>query len=208
MGGGGDLRTLAVAYDLRGQRTRPFAEAVDLVTENAFTDFPIPLPRTCQWLLAAFRRLGMSPVVRHHWWKQVLGANVSDPGIDEHLFLSELMEYCLTYDQLNAADLAIMEAISRRYQYWEERYSEKLRTHSDGGGNAGYAQERHLFLGGARTQGYALVCPALSEHVATELEKEAKILKERRKGREERQLAQEGECAQQDPKGKGKNKNH
>eukprot|EP00973_Karenia_brevis_P073871 10269368-Karenia_brevis.AAC.1 len=65
------------------------------------------------------------------------------------------------------------------------------------------AQERHLFLGGTRASGAALVCPALAEHVAAELERDAKILKERRKGREERQLASEAAAI---PKGGPKGK--
>ena len=48
--------------------------------------------------------------------------------------------------------------------------------------------ERHLFLGGARPKGSALVAPELEKRVAAQLGKEASILKERRKGREEREL--------------------
>ena len=49
--------------------------------------------------------------------------------------------------------------------------------------------ERQLFLGQDRGRGKALVCPLLEEWVAERLKSESAVLKERRKGREERMLA-------------------
>ncbi len=49
--------------------------------------------------------------------------------------------------------------------------------------------ERQLFLGQDRGRGKALVCPALEEWVADRLKSESAVLKERRKGREERMLS-------------------
>ena len=49
--------------------------------------------------------------------------------------------------------------------------------------------ERRLFLGHARSRGHALVVPQLERWVATKLAEESAVLKERRKGREERALA-------------------
>eukprot|EP00973_Karenia_brevis_P023383 3218971-Karenia_brevis.AAC.1 len=72
------------------------------------------------WLMLAFKKLGMGPVARHFWWKQTLGLTPADPGVDEHHFLSMLLEYGAQYDQLNLANLASFEAIARRYQLWEE----------------------------------------------------------------------------------------
>ena len=51
------------------------------------------------------------------------------------------------------------------------------------------AFERNLFLGSDRTSGRSLVSPQLQEWIAGKLRDEAAILKERWKGREERQLA-------------------
>ena len=70
----------------------------------------------------------------------------------------------------------------------EERYAEKLRTFTAGGVSAGHASERHLFWGGVRPKGSALVAPELEKWVASQLAEEAAILKERRKGREEREF--------------------
>ena len=116
----------------------------------------------------------------------------SDPGVDDHEFLSDILEMAATYDQLNVCELASFERISRRYQLWEERYSEQLKS-ADAGGVKGsssdFVEERRLFLGNDHGSSLALVCPALSKFVASKLQDEAAILKERRKGREERVLA-------------------
>ena len=75
---------------------------------------------------------------------------------------------------------------------WEERYSSALRDAESGGGGEQWLDERALFLGASRSRGHALVAPALEKWVAEKLAEESGILKERRKGREERQLARSG----------------
>ena len=208
-GGSRDLRTLPVLYSASGDRKRPFANAVSLFTETAQDGWGIEGPRTTAWLAKAIADGGHTPVQRHFWWRSVLGVSASDAGIEEHLFLSELMEVGSSFDQLNLGECAVFEAISRRYQVWEEAYSTALR-HSDLGTNAEddglWVDERRLFLGARRARGSALVSPLLEKHVATRLSEEAAILKERRKGREEKLLAK-GDAVVEDkttPKPKAK----
>ena len=73
-------------------------------------------------------------------------------------------------------------------QLWEQRHAEKLRVATDGRTGAGHASERNLFFRGSRPKGAALVAPTLQRWVASQLVREASILKERRKEREERHL--------------------
>ncbi|CAK0810320.1 unnamed protein product [Prorocentrum cordatum] len=182
-------RTLPAQYNPRGERTRSFQSARGAFTEETFDDFPVRGPRTIGWLMEAFHKGGQSPVARHHWWRQMLGATTADPGIDDHLFLSELFELGGQCDHLNLPNSAAFEAISRRCQLWEERYAEKLKQVTEGpGAAAGAAAERYPFLG-VTSGSTALVSPSLAEYVAEKMEQECKILKERRKGREERNLA-------------------
>ena len=54
-----------------------------------------------------------------------------------------------------------------------------------------WLDERRLFLGSSRSKGAALVAPTLEEHVAGKLAQESSVLKEKRKGREEKRLAKE-----------------
>ena len=115
--------------------------------------------------------------------------SASDVGVDEHKFLSEILEQAMTYDQLQCGELLCMEGIARRYQMWEEVYSATLKQADAGADAAPWMDERTLFLG-ERNRGHALISPELEERVANELAKESAILKERRKGREDKLLRQ------------------
>ena len=129
--------------------------------------------------------------MRHYWWRQVLGLGGGDLGVDEHLFLSTLLEHGLCYDQYNLGESLTFEAISRRYQLWEEVYAASLAEADHGGTGGGdtWLDERRLFLGHGLSRSSALVAPQLSRHVASRLSEESAVLKERRKGREEKELA-------------------
>ena len=101
--------------------------------------------------------------VRGHWLLGIIGGGQihnetnKDPEIVEHLFLYDLLGYATYHDQLSCPSLAVADAIARRLQLWEERYAEKLRAFTAGGVSAGHATECHLFLGGSRPKGSALV---------------------------------------------------
>ncbi|CAK0817209.1 unnamed protein product, partial [Prorocentrum cordatum] len=127
-----DLRTLPVKYDSGGSRVRDFAEAVDIMSSNPQLDFPVLGPRTTLWLVQQFRRLGQTPLQRHMWWRQTQNLTAADAGVDEHQFLSELLEMGAEKDQLNEGELATFEAVSRRCQLWEEVYANRLRAHEAG----------------------------------------------------------------------------
>ena len=59
-------------------------------------------------------------------------------------------------------------------------------------------------MGGSRSRGMALVDPALQRWVADRLQAESAILKERRKGREERELLSDRGAQQNKPPKGGK----
>ena len=132
-------------------------------------------------------------------------------GVDDHAFLSDVMEQALQYDQLNISELGCFEAIARRYQMVEEMYSAALRDAEAGSGSSDWLDERHIFLGHERSRGHALISPELERHVAGKLQEESSVLKERRKGREERQLARgvvagdgAAETGAKEPRGRGR----
>ena len=102
------------------------------------------------------------------------------------------MELGITYDQLNCSELGIFELMARRFQLLEERYARQLLESEMGKAAEDLGFEQALFMGADRSRGRALIAPALEEWVASKLKDEAAILKERRKGREERQLARSG----------------
>ena len=114
----------------------------------------------------------------------------SDVGVEDHKFLSEVLEAACCYDQLNAGELLSLEMVARRYQLWEEMYATSLRQGVSGGDVAPWVDECTLFLGEDKGQGAALVSPDLEQWVAAEMQKESAVLKERRKAREERTMHQ------------------
>ena len=109
--------------------------------------------------------------------------------VDDHLFISELLEATICFDQLNASEISAIELVARRYQLYEEYYGHSLRQVEGGATAEIWMDERQLFLGQDRGRGKALVCPSLEEWVADRLKSESAVLKERRKGREERMLS-------------------
>ncbi|CAK0809116.1 unnamed protein product [Prorocentrum cordatum] len=184
-----DVRTLAVRVDSHGRREATFQDVCKQLDSISISDWRISGPRTAVWLCRALSETGMSPTQRHYWWRNTIGLTVSDNGVDEHLFLSELLEWALCYDFLSFGSLIIAEHISRRYQLWEEVYSHTLMEREAGASAAEWVDERRIFLGTHKSRGVALVCPELQSYVACEMASSAAILKERRKGREERRLA-------------------
>jgi hypothetical protein len=188
-----DMRTMEVKYrpGQSDQRGRNFADGVASALEHPFPDWPVPGPRTCRWLLAAFVSSDTTPLRRHYWWRSTLGLDASDDGVDDHLFLSELLELSMSFDQLNSPDLAVFEHISRRYQTLEETYADALRDKSNGArtGRGLDSDERALYLGTGASTTMALVAPDLQAYVATKVGERSAILRERRKGREERLAA-------------------
>lgn len=64
------------------------------------------------------------------------------------------------------------------------------------GADSALAEEQNLFLGSAAGHGAIVISPELKTWISTEMAREASVLKERRKAREERALARQ-------PKGGG-----
>ncbi len=148
-------------------------------------------PATVRCLMNAHRGLNSPPRQRHWWWRNVQSLDAGDPGVQEHFFLSEVLELALCHDRLNISRLQSFEVIARRYQLWEDTYVARLRASECGASSVDELDEQMIFLGGRRSKGHALVCPKLDEFVSSCLEQESAVLKQKRKGREEKRLARE-----------------
>ena len=104
----------------------------------------------------------------------------TDAGVMAHETACNTLETMICYDQLDVSNIASAELMAREVQIVEEKWKDKI-LGSD-------TEDRQIFLGDSRSRGVC-VCPLLQEWVAEELKKEALITKERRKAREERNLA-------------------
>ena len=180
---------MAVRYEDDGTRYREFRECAAKMTEHAHGDWPVSGPRTVRWLLKELVRQEQTPLRRHHWWRHLLRLGPAEFGVAEHETIMRVLETAATYDQLRISECASFELLSRRLQLIEERYAKLLSEAETGKDLEDRDYEAALFMGASRPNGSALICPALTEFIATRLREEASVLKERRKGREERQLA-------------------
>jgi len=183
----GDLRTLAVRYDVSGQRYREYGDAVSLLREDAFdeADFPIEGARTCQWWMRTVKRNGLTPTTHHQKWRLESGVPSSDRSLYEHEILCAALEAGVCTDQLNVANLLMAEIMVRRLQLIEE-------AHSMSPAHPSYEGAEH-WMGLGKRRGGAVINPALTRHVAGRVQEETAVAKERRKAREERRLAPKSE---------------
>ena len=144
---------------------------------------------------------------RHSWWRSCLNLSVTDPGVEDHALLSDLLEIGLWYDGLNLGELLSFEKLARRYQLWEEdHYKDAPRrgtAKTDQASSLG-GEERDLFMGDRHSRSTALVSPLLQSHIAEKLKDKAAIQKERRKAQEERGLLAPSRVEVPTPKRRGK----
>ena len=179
---GSDARTLEVIEN-RGKRWREFLSAVDDSVQQPFADFPLEGPRTAGWCLDFLRRR-QSPVVR-----TTAKLNADSWGVQEHEQAMRYLELAAQYDQLDCRSVAVVEAICRRAQTIEWCYHEKLREaeSSASSGQKLSIEEATAFAGTSRAGDLLMVCPQLLDHVKSVVEKDAVIMKNLRKAREERE---------------------
>jgi hypothetical protein len=163
-----------------------------VVSEMSVQEYPFPFPleggRHASWFLdTAVSSVGGSFLARHHRWVSTSGVRPTTPLVYEHETLSTGLDLGATYDRLNLKNSVMVEWFLRRIMLQESSVSENPTEPS-------FEGARH-FMGFGERKGGALVAPALQSHVASELGKEAAILKEKRKAREARSTK---------PKGRGK----
>ena len=126
------------------------------------------------------------PTAHHTRWLQMTGVLNNDAGAQEHEMAMRVLESAVCFEQLQAAELSVIELVARRAQLIELKYRDKV----VGGGMGGTVDEyAFLYMGTGRTRGLLMISPALEEYVAGELSKETSAAKERRKLREERVAA-------------------
>ncbi|CAE8622891.1 unnamed protein product [Polarella glacialis] len=175
-----DPRTLPGGlYVVRG-----FNEAMtDMVVENRpdWARSPVVGPRTAPWWIDALMVQNYGGLIaRHHLWKSESGIGNNDRVGFEHEVISKTLEIAALYDGLNLKNCMFNEFLLRRLQLQEEAIAEDPT-------NPSYDGSAH-WMGSSDRRGGALVAPALKAFVATELSREAAIMKEERKAREAKAL--------------------
>ena len=184
--GDADARVISVKSGPRG-RHRTFQDYIDAINQEDFPDFPVTGPRTAGWCLE-FLRKRHNPSDHHLTFRTTARLQSDQWGVQEHEHLMKLVEFGATYDQVDLSNLAMGEAIFRRAQTIEWAYHDKLRDMESAAPKERLSpEELSAFSGLDRTGDHLMVAPSLLDHVKGVVEKDAAIMKNIRKAKEERE---------------------
>jgi len=187
-----DARVLPVTRDTAKKRHKPWRDVCASLTELASPDWSIPGPRTTYWCCMFINKRGGGPVDWDRFWRTVNRLSFESWGVAEHEALLKSIENMGCFDQLELCNLAGVEVLFRRAQLIEYFYFEAGRRDEAGKKGAGKhgpsMEETSVFTGANRDFGECMVAPSLIDHVAKEVERDASIMKQLRKAREERAL--------------------
>ncbi|CAK0868104.1 unnamed protein product, partial [Prorocentrum cordatum] len=150
-----DSRLLGTSSDATFKR-QSFAQRSQLLETGDNQRWMVQGPPTMRWVCLARVEGNTTPKQRHFWRRQVLGLVPTDPGVEEHSFLRELIETAVARGGINVAALESFETVSRRFQLREELYAEALRI-AEAGDHGDDLDERRLFLGNHRSKGLAIL---------------------------------------------------
>ena len=164
--------------------------------ETPILGWSIRGPRTTAWCLAHMAEHGGSPTGWHQRWLVNHRLQAHEYGVDWHEACCQILQAMCCADQLQSPNLEAAELVCRQVQLLEERHREKK--------GADESLDLHLYMGTtSASRGGVCVCPSLQDFISEELRKEAAVLKERRKAREERELQKGDRTKKKKGKGKG-----
>ena len=180
-----DARVLPVRYNKNDSRFRDFRDSVDMCAEHEFSGWPVPGPKTAEWCLKFMVNRAGTPLGWHALWRSNGRLQESEHLVQQHLSFCEVLEASATYDQVNIPALAGLELVCRQIQICEDKLSHRFDDTT-----ADAATQDYFLMSGSTSKQQLCVCPALMTYITGESAKRNAVLKERRKAREERVLAQ------------------
>eukprot|EP00973_Karenia_brevis_P059124 8231905-Karenia_brevis.AAC.1 len=157
-----------------------------------FSDWLIGGPRTAAWCVAFIDRRGGGAIDHHRQFKTSFRVNKGDWGVELHEVVMRAADHFATYDGLDLSNAVGMEDLFRQAQLIEYSYLQESGDPAGGKGkNKGTRlvapEEAAVFTGTHRDSGEVMVCPDLLDFVSKEIERDASIMKQIRKAREERE---------------------
>ncbi|CAK0852610.1 unnamed protein product, partial [Prorocentrum cordatum] len=177
-----DARTLCIVRDSVGRRFRTMRSAAESACLSDFDDWVLSGPRTTLYVVGEIAKMNGGPVQRHTTWKHENELTDEEHSVVAHEMLSEILELACTYDEVDVANLACLEALARHMQFIERKIKKKKETVRD------FASQDY-YLSRTRRTGGAIVSPELLKWAAESAARDSAILKEERKAAEERALA-------------------
>jgi hypothetical protein len=194
-----DARILPLEFQGRKRQERTWKEVTNCTSQIAVLDWNLPGPRTVTWCVQFINRQSGGPEGHHRQWKLVFKLDEENWGVAEHGGIMKAVARFAEFDGVDLSNLAGAELLLRRAQLIEYVYSSK----GPGGGGAkggnkgGESKkdagllhyESSIFMGSNKDYGDVMVAPELLEYVSKEVEKDAAVMKQVRKAREERESA-------------------
>lgn len=174
--GADDARTLSIRIGEDGQMHRDFRDSIEMSKKVEFGDWPVRGPRSTPWLVRQLSEGVHTPIAHHARFVSFLRMPVFDPP-----------SRCSTrrgrayYKRWSATTRSTSSTWCRQLQLLEDRDYQL----PDKAATSAAAEESSMYMGRSTAHG-GVVSPDLKDWIAGELAREASVLKERRKAREER----------------------
>lgn len=195
-----DARLLGVAFQNKSRVERLWRDVASDMTQESFDDWNVPGPRTAHWCSQFLNRRNGGPTEHHRYWVSNNRLTSDMWGVMEHENLMKVLDKMGRFDGLDLSNIAAAEMAFRRVQLIEYFYSDKGPGGGKGSGknkdkdkkheDLSYKSEAAIFTGTHREFGdVIMVAPDLLEYVSKEVERDAAVLKQVRKAREERAAA-------------------
>ena len=183
-----DARVLSIVRTSGGERRRDFRGVGEDLTESTWNGWPLTGPRTVKWVVDYIGATDGNPRGRHTRWKRDANLTTGDAGVLPHEIALRALQFAVEFDQLNVSELSCMEFLARQAQLSELKHRERV-LQADPSDDFG--EDSYLYLGISQTRGQVMIMPQLEEFVSGQLEREGRVLKERRRLQEERKLVRE-----------------
>eukprot|EP00435_Cladocopium_sp_Y103_P025473 s1233_g6.t1 len=110
----GDPRLLGHFTDGQGRRFLDFSEAIDLMNEKEFSDWPLTGPRACLEFLKSVRSSSSDLVGYHLQWARNSGISQYGAAVFEHRTLCDCLKSFIQVDQVDPSSLLGAEYLVRR----------------------------------------------------------------------------------------------
>ncbi|CAK0886194.1 unnamed protein product, partial [Prorocentrum cordatum] len=184
-----DARITPIRRNRQDRRERTWAEMTAVLKQESFgADWQLPGPRSSLWCIEFINQEGSGLLGHHERFKTACRLDWNSWGVFEHFNICQALTQGLLVDQLDGSNLIMVEYQFRRLQTIEFGHSERAReAESKSYQGKMSLEEQHAFAGTTRASATLMICPELLDYVRTEVEREAKLAKNLRVAREERE---------------------
>ena len=178
----GGYRILPIVRDGVGKRSRSIAEYTRSYVPHPLTDWILQGPRSMHFVLDfSLCQTNGAPSQRVTQFMTNAKRSFNDGNMVEFFLLGKIIEYAVTYDQLDVCNLASFELIARRFQLIEQKYRHRIASAAPLRASGEVDIDTSMYLGLRHSSGYGTgsicVMPELAAHIASEQEKESAIMK-------------------------------